>query len=117
MALSEQKNIIRAKLIEVVKSPAAKIYYFDLLEDLRTEYDLDIDLDTLIPILDEINVEERANHRPLLSAVVIREDDKAPGEGFFNKAIDNGWCSKYRYINFSDFFERQISALKECWIE
>jgi len=53
--------------------------------------ELPIDRNTISLILDEINIYECENNRPMLSSVVIRQDINLPGEGYFNCARQLGY--------------------------
>jgi len=110
--MEELKKIIRAKLIEVINRTQPIITY----SNLKKECKINIILPNLVKILDEINEEEKEINRPLMSIVVVKEKDKAPGSVFFKKAIDKGWFTKKKYTSYVDFYTRQIIALQECWI-
>jgi len=63
-------------------------------------------------ILGEISEWEHNEGRPLLSAVVIREDIGIPGEGFFKLARQLG---KLQGQNEQDFWENELHDIYDTW--
>jgi len=63
-------------------------------------------------LLDEINLHERANGRPMLSAVVIREDLNMPGPGFFKLAKDWGLQTTEDDLVF---FAHELTRVHAAW--
>jgi hypothetical protein len=63
-------------------------------------------------ILDEINYYEHQHRRPMLSAVVIRQDINMPGEGFFKCARRLG---EYWGNNDLVFWVHELTKVQEYW--
>jgi hypothetical protein len=63
-------------------------------------------------ILGEISEWEHDEGRPLLSAVVIREDIGIPGEGFFKLARELG---KFQGQNEQDFWQNELQDVHNIW--
>ena len=68
---------------------------------------------TLFNILDEINGEEVCCHgRPMLSAVVVVEDDNFPGSGFFECAKKLG---RWREGSEEEFYYEELRKVWDFW--
>jgi len=63
-------------------------------------------------MLGEISEWEHKEGRPLLSAVVIRDDIGIPGEGFFKLARKLG---KFQGQNEQDFWESELQEVYNIW--
>ena len=70
------------------------------------------DRNKIAEILDEINYHEHKNERPMLSAVVIRQDINMPGEGFFKCARDIG--KNWKGDNVS-FWAHELTIVHNYW--
>jgi hypothetical protein len=70
------------KLVEVARSRSL-IGYKELSGLVGLEMGRKSDLDEFVRILDEIAEHEIAAGRPVIVVVVIRDDTKMPGRGFF----------------------------------
>jgi hypothetical protein len=64
------------------------------------------------PILDGINAEEVDVGRPLLSAVVVRQDSGIPGAGFFKSARE--MCSRDDATD-QEFWQAEIGRVHDYW--
>ncbi|EQD25408.1 MAG: hypothetical protein D084_Lepto4C00153G0002 [Leptospirillum sp. Group IV 'UBA BS'] len=76
----------------VINNPDKLISYSDLIAKIRSTIPTDIGPhdQRLFHLLAEISTEEDKHGRGMLSAVVVREVDKRPGNGFFELAKDLG---------------------------
>ncbi|MDO8491332.1 MAG: hypothetical protein Q7T04_04890 [Dehalococcoidia bacterium] len=63
-------------------------------------------------ILDEINAQELSRGAPMLSALVIYQDRKRPGPGFFTCAKGLG---KLRDNDEDGFWAREVAAVHVWW--
>jgi len=63
-------------------------------------------------ILYEISTHEHREGRPLLSAVVIREDENLPGQGFFTMARELGL---YTGTDDVAFFAQELTRVFAAW--
>lgn len=68
----------------------------------------------LDPILDRINLYERAHDRPLLSAVVVRGDTNQPGDGFFRVARRLGEMREGE--DDQEFWSKQLASVRRTWV-
>jgi hypothetical protein len=70
------------------------------------------DRNKIAKILDEINYHEHQYGRPMISAVVIRQDINMPGEGFFECARQ---LSKYKESNDLIFWVHELASVHNYW--
>ena len=70
------------------------------------------DRNTIADMLDEINHYEHQHRRPMLSAVVIRQDINMPGQGFFECARQLG---TYRGSNDLIFWVHELTKVHNYW--
>jgi hypothetical protein len=63
-------------------------------------------------ILGEISTEEHQLGRPLLSAVVVLQDQNKPGEGFFHLARELG---VYQGKSDDDYFVQEVKRVHQYW--
>jgi len=77
------------KLKEVARAGTVT-YYSDIAPMAGLDMSLPNDRYEIGAILDDINQDEHAEGRPLLSAVVVQKDILRPGQGFFTMARDMG---------------------------
>jgi hypothetical protein len=85
--------------------------------ELGRAADLDVahlpDLDKLVKLLTEIADHEVAQNRPLLVAVVIREDLGMPSKGLFQYARAKGLQGKK--TDEVTFFAEELKRVYEAW--
>jgi hypothetical protein len=84
-------DLVRAKLIEISRKEKT-IYYQELSDDCRlglSMKDNEDDRVKIVRILDEISTFEFNNKRPILSSIVISQENNLQGEGFLSCVI--GW--------------------------
>jgi hypothetical protein len=97
-------TIIYERLIEVARERRYTNY---------TDVGLLVGLEPFNPILwnmlDEINIHERRENRPMLSALVINQIENKPGPGFFKCARGLG------VFQGGDEFLFWINQLNEVW--
>jgi hypothetical protein len=81
-------------LVEVARQQRT-VYYKDVAQQFKDRR-LDHKSEAMVDLLGEISAEEHAAGRPLLSAVVVRNDPELPipGRGFFRLARNLGSMSK-----------------------
>lgn len=103
--------MIYDRLIAVAQSEGC-ISYREIapLGGLRLESPAD--RNELAGILGEISKYEDQNGRPMLSAVVIRQDPALPGEGFFKLARELGL---YRGGDKTEFHIAELRRVHEYW--
>jgi len=70
------------------------------------------DRNRIAEMLDEINHYEHQQGRPMLSAVVIRQDINMPGAGFFECARGLG---KYHGNDDLVFWAHELTEVHNCW--
>lgn len=70
------------------------------------------DRNKIAKILDEVNYYEHQHGRPMISAVVIRQDINMPGEGFFECARQ---LNKYRESNDLIFWVHELASVHNYW--
>ena len=63
-------------------------------------------------ILDDVNRYEREYKRPMLTAVVIRQDINMPGEGFFECARELGYSWE---SNNLVFWAHELAEVHNCY--
>lgn len=68
-------------------------------------------------ILDDINLYEHENNRPMLSAVVIREGMGYPGRGFFELARQLGLHHRHNNLGDLEFFVNELNRVYAYWQE
>lgn len=83
-------QLIYKKLKEIATSKGV-IDYTTVARIVGLDMELPADRNTISLILDEINLYEHENNRPMLSSVVIRQDINLPGDGYFNCARRFGY--------------------------
>ncbi len=66
-------------------------------------------------ILGKISKYEDTHNRPLLSAVVVREDTRIPGEGFFTLARELGELEEN--MDERTFWRRELKMIYDTWGE
>jgi len=62
-------------------------------------------------LLTKVSEEENAAGRPLLSAIVVREEDKTPGNGFFTLAK---WLG-FKFSDPDDFWIKEFTKATDYW--
>ena len=87
-------------------------YYSDIAPVAGLDFDRREDRNTISKFLDEINDRERAEGRPLLSAVVISKRDGKPSEGFFNVARRQGL---HDGTDDRAFWEEELARVHQHW--
>ena len=99
---------VRERLIEVAKHKGTISY-----SDVARIADLHVRDPTLFRILDDISTHEHKAGRPLLTAVVIRQDKRMPGDGFFKLARRLGL---HRVgADDKEYWQRQRDRVYAAW--
>jgi len=80
---------IRDMLIEAARQRNV-LYYAEVGQILNLDMGNPHHRQEIGRILGEISTEEHNNGRPLLSAVVVHQENQRPGQGFFNLARELG---------------------------
>jgi hypothetical protein len=102
---------IYAKLKEVARAKGVT-NYTDIGQMANLDMDSPADRNKIAEILDEINYYEHQQGRPMLSAVVIRQDINMPGSGFFECARQLG---KYRGNDDLVFWAHELIKVHSYW--
>jgi len=102
-----QKLINEVKEILIHHAAERKTISYGLLCRKVTAFPLSPTDPLLHEILGEISKSSMKEGKGMLSAVVVRDDTKMPGEGFFQFAIELG----HRIENREKFFRDQIDLL------
>lgn len=87
--LSPRLRRVRDMLVSAAKERSV-VHYRQVAEALGIESDRLDHSAQLAHALDEISTFEHEHGRPLLSVVVVHQDDKRPGGGFYKMAKRNG---------------------------
>lgn len=87
--LSPRLAQLRERLIEAARHRGF-VYYKEVAQRLDIVSDRLDHSREMANALDEISIYEHENGRPLLSVVVVHQDDKRPGQGFFKMAKHTG---------------------------
>ena len=103
--MTERHGPVRDKLIEIARSRGLISY-----SEIGVVAGAHARSSTLANILNEINEEERAAKRPLLSAVVVRKNTRKAGPGFYQSAAAHGHTNPD-----AAFWEEELEAVYRCW--
>jgi len=66
-------------------------------------------------LLGDVSVQEWLENRPLLSALVVRADERSPGRGFFELASELGLLSSTSEEAKLRFWSSEVAACYETW--
>ena len=103
--MAERHRLVRDKLIEVARSRGLIAY-----GEIGAVANAHPRSKTLASILNEINEDERAAERPLLSAVVVRKNTGKPGPGFRQSAVALGHTNPD-----AAFWAEELEAVYRHW--
>jgi len=104
-------RVIYEELKEIAK--AGKVTNYSTLgKIINLDMSNPSDRNKIAEILDDINYYEAREKRPMLSAVVRRQDINMPGEGFFECARKLG---KYNSGDKVSFWAHELTAVQNCW--
>jgi hypothetical protein len=109
---------VRTFLIDLARQRTNQTISYQRLSDncnLRLDMSNIADRNTLATILDDISTFEHVNHRPLLSALVIRLDDEREGDGFYKMADRLGYGSWQKLKRENIFEAEQIRDCTQFW--
>ena len=87
--LSPRLELVRSRLIEAARMRRL-VHYKEVAEILGIQSERLDHSAELAGALDEISTFEYEHDRPLLSVIVVHQEDKHPGGGFFKMAKRNG---------------------------
>ncbi len=111
-------KILYEKLKEVArKGKESKVSYEDLANLVSEPFEDVDDRNKFFRMLDDINIEEHENERPMITAVVVHKPSfdklQMPGDGFFKLALDLGkWDGKGDRIKF---WSDEIKKVWDYW--
>jgi alkylated DNA nucleotide flippase Atl1 len=66
-------------------------------------------------VLGEISEDEVNQRRPMLSAVVVRDNDEYPGDGFFTLARQKNLLAENTELAERTFWENELNAVYQEW--
>jgi len=99
------------KLKEVARAKGVT-NYTEVGKIVSLDMESPADRNAIAAILDDINCHEQQQGRPMLSAVVIRQDINMPGAGFFECAKQLG---KYHGTDPLVFWAYELIEVHKCW--
>ncbi len=102
---------IRDRLIEVARKGTVT-YYSEIAPMAGLNMSLPNDRYEIGALLDDINRAERAEDRPLLSAIVVHKDTLVPGQGFFTMARD---MDLFRGSDRDRFYIEELRRVHDYW--
>ncbi|MCK4546936.1 MAG: hypothetical protein KAW17_05775 [Candidatus Eisenbacteria sp.] len=104
---------LRQRLIEAARSRGV-LHYKDAARVLHIDWERLDHCQRLFQELDDISTFEHEQGRPLLSVVVVREEDHRPGKGFFKMARR---CGKQTPQEDDDtFFAAELKRTHDYWV-
>lgn len=106
---------VYCKLIETAKQEAIICYGKDIATIMNLPTQGEHMAREVGQILGEISECEHNNKRPLLSSVVVREDTKSPGEGFFKLARQLGKLEPNQ--DKATFWQNELQDVYNTWRE
>ena len=99
------------RLVSVAKA-CGLISYSELSKIIGLDLGRRADMEAMVTIMEEIALNEMQVGRPLLVAVVIRDDTKMPGKGLFTFAKEHGLQKDNDEVAF---FTKELSRVYQQW--
>lgn len=109
--MDEKESIIYKKLTEVARKRGLT-NYTEVGRLIGLDMATEVGRIRIAQILDNINRYEVAQNRPMVSALVIRQDINMPGTGFFECARG---LSKYHGQNDMEFWVKEVNKVHNYW--
>jgi len=104
---------LRCRLIQAARLEEGFVYYDEVAETLGIAKEQSDRAQELSRELDEISVHEHRQGRPLLSAVVVRAEDRRPDKGFFKMARRVG--NYKRGQGKDEFYFTELARVRRYW--
>ena len=110
VAIAEARHILISRAI-AYEFTQRDMHYSDFAAVLST-IQLSAPRFTNLPrLLEAVSRLEHENGRPMLSVLVVRQQDERPGEGFYGLARDLDWCVD----DEEQFFANEHRRVTEYW--